>query len=188
MIEHYSNIKITDDIEGELSTLIFKGANEKATHLISFLTKSSESLAEFKESLSGPDWDIYSAELLKNIESEYAFAGNETFSIFINDGSPKHTIFQARTYKVKDVTNFTNAFKKLLKTIQPHGFMGIGDVVHGSDGENVWIFKTYADLSQTFEFGTKNDIEKTAYALFYKEISEETLDRDFTRKLITRFK
>jgi hypothetical protein len=66
--------------------------------------------------------------------------------------------------------------------------MGMGNVVHGSDGENVWIFKSYADLSQAFEFGTKNDIEKAAYALFYKEISQETLDWSVTRKLITRFK
>jgi hypothetical protein len=66
--------------------------------------------------------------------------------------------------------------------------MGIGDVVHGSGGENVWIFKSYPILSQAFEFGTKNNIEKRAYSLFYKEMSEETLDRSFTRKLITRFK
>ena len=95
---------------------------------------------------------------------------------------------QAWAYKVKDVTNFTNAFKKLLRTIKPDGYMGMGDVVHVSGGENVWIFKSYADLSQVLEFGTKNDIEKTAYALFYKEISQETLDWSFTKKLITRFK
>jgi|TARA_B110000971_G_C19937978_1_gene467319 hypothetical protein len=70
--EYYSNIKIPDDIEGEFSTLIFKGSNEKSIQLISFSTSSSKSLAEFKESLSGPDWDIYSAELFKNVESEYA--------------------------------------------------------------------------------------------------------------------
>tara|TARA_B110000046_G_scaffold158872_1_gene171090 strand:+ start:3283 stop:3486 length:204 start_codon:yes stop_codon:yes gene_type:complete len=64
----------------------------------------------------------------------------------------------------------------------------MGDIVHGLDGENVWIFKTYADLSKAFEFGVKNDIEKNAYSLFYNEISEETLKRSFTRKLIIRFK
>jgi hypothetical protein len=68
--DYYSNIKIPDDIEGEFSTLIFKGSNEKATHLISFSSPSPKSLAEFKESLSGPEWDLYAAELLKNVESE----------------------------------------------------------------------------------------------------------------------
>ena len=91
--DYCSNIKTPDDIEAEFSTLIFKGSNEKATHLISFSTSSSKSLAEFNESLSGPEWDIYAAELLKNIEREYAFAGNKTFYSNIKDGMPEHTIF-----------------------------------------------------------------------------------------------
>ena len=138
--------------------------------------------------MSGPDLDLYSAELFKNVESEHAIAGINTFYRNIKDGLPEPTIFQSWTYTVKEATNFTNAFKKLLKTISLDGYMGMGDIAHGSDGDNVWFFKTYADLSQAYEFDTKNDIEKTAYSLFYKEISEETLHRSFTRKLITRFK
>jgi hypothetical protein len=186
--DYYSSISIPDDIEGEFSTLIFKSPNEKVTHLISFSSSSSKSLAKFKESLSGSEWDLYAAELNKNMESEYAIAGNNTnFSDIPNDDLPEHTIFQAWTYKVKDVTNFNNAFKKLVNTPKPNGYIGMGDIVHGSDGANVWIFKTHADVSEAFEFGTKNDLEKTAYSLFYKKISEETLNQSFTRKLITRF-
>lgn len=169
--------------------MIYKGSNEKATHLISFSSSSSKSLAKFKESLSGPNWDLYVAELFKNVESEHAIAGNNTnFSDIPDAAVPAHTIFQAWTYKVKDVPNFNNAFKKLVNTTKPKGYIGVGDIVHGSDGTNVWIFKTYVNLSEAFKFGTKNDLEKTAYSLFYKEISEETLKQSFTRKLITRFK
>ncbi|AUC80030.1 hypothetical protein CW736_11915 [Nonlabens sp. MB-3u-79] len=34
--DYYSNIKIPKDIDTEFSPLIYKGSNEKATHLISF--------------------------------------------------------------------------------------------------------------------------------------------------------
>jgi hypothetical protein len=91
-------------------------------------------------------------------------------------------------YKVKDVTNFTNAFKKLLKTYKPEGFLEMGRVIHGSNGKNVWVFKTNANLSQAFKFGPRNDLEKAAFDIFYKEISEETLSWTFTRKLISQFR
>ena len=169
--------------------MIYKGSNEKATHFISFSSKSSKSLAKFTASLSSPNWDLYVAALVKNMESEHAIAGNNTnFNDIPNKDLPPHTIFQAWTYEVKDVTNFKNAFEKLVNTSKPIGYIGMGDIVHGSDGANVWIFKTYANLSEAFQFGTKNDLEKTAYSLFYKEISEETITQSFTRKLITRCK
>jgi hypothetical protein len=110
--DFYSSIKISDDIEAEFSALRYKGSNEKATHLISFSSPSSKSLAKFKASLLGPEWDLYTTELLKYLESEYAFAGNnKNFSDIPDDSLPEHRIFQAWTYKVKDVTNF----KMLLK-------------------------------------------------------------------------
>jgi hypothetical protein len=76
----------------------------------------------------------------------------------------------------------------LLKTYKPEGFLGMGRIVHGSNGENVWVFKTNANLSEEFKFGPKNDIEKAASDIFYKEISEETLSWIFTRKLISQFR
>jgi hypothetical protein len=145
--DFYSSKKIPDDIEAEFSKLIYKGSNEKATHVISFSSSSSKSLAKFKASLVGRDWDVHAAKLLKYVEREYAFAGNNTnFSDIPDDALPTHTIFQAWTYNVTDVTNFKNAFEKLINTIKPNGYLGMGDIVHGSDGANVWIFKTYADL------------------------------------------
>jgi len=61
LYNYYSSIEIPADIEAEFSALIFKGTNEKATHLIRFSSSSSKKLGEFKESLSGPEWDLYSA-------------------------------------------------------------------------------------------------------------------------------
>jgi hypothetical protein len=76
--DYFSSIKIQDDIEAEFSAFIFKSSSEKATHLIGFSCASSKKLAEFKKSLSGPGWELFSRELLKNTESNYTTAGNNT--------------------------------------------------------------------------------------------------------------
>jgi len=104
--DYYSSIKIHEDLSPEFSTFIFKGSNEKATHLVGFSGSSAKILAEFKKSLSGPDWDLYSAELNTIVESKYSTAGNRTVGREIAS-KQKHTIFHGWMYKVKDVTNFT---------------------------------------------------------------------------------
>jgi hypothetical protein len=137
---YYSKMKIPEDIEAEFSTLIFKGSNEKATHLISFSSKSSKSLAKFKASLSSPNWDLYVTELLKKVECKQAIASNNTnFSKLSDNVVPARTKFQAWTYKVKDVTNFNNAFKKIVNITKPNSYIGMGDIVHDSDGANIYI-------------------------------------------------
>ena len=49
----------------------------------------------------------------------------------------------------------------------------MGRVVHGSNGENVWVFKTNANLSEAFKFGPKNDIEKPPSIFFIRKYSRK---------------
>jgi hypothetical protein len=136
--------------------------------------------------MSGPGWDLYALKIYKKIKSSRSFMGNNTQSF--SNGSGSQPIGQGWTYKFKDFDNFSKAFKKLMKTYKPNGYIGMGQLVHGSDnGENVWIYTTYADLSEAFKFGPKNNSEKTAFSTFYQEISNETFSTTYTRKLITHF-
>jgi hypothetical protein len=183
---YYSSIEIPENVDANFSDIIFKGLNEKGTHILSFSSGSSKSLAEFINAMSGKDWDLYSLKMHKNIKSSRSFTGNRT-QIF-NTGGALHPIGQAWAYNVKDFDSFSNAFKKLMRTYQPDGYIAMGELVHGTDnGENVWIYTTYADLSEALTFGAKNDSEKKAFSIFHQEISNETFSATYTRKLIKSF-
>ena len=51
--DFYSNHKKSSDVTVEFSSIPLKGPSEKATHIISIASNSSQSLADFRNSLKG---------------------------------------------------------------------------------------------------------------------------------------
>ncbi len=183
--QYYSNIDIPENVSVTFSSIPLKGTSENATHIISIVADSSKSLADFRNSLSGNQWDLYVSKMQKNVESVRASAGKGLLSFNPEFEQP---VGQAWIFNVKDANSFVQAFGKLMQSFKVDGFVGVGQIVHGTDnGENMYIYGTYDNLSQAFDFGPKNDKETKAFTLFNKEISKEDYIKTFTRILIKRF-
>ena len=183
--QYYSNIDIPENVSVAFSSIPLKGTSENATHIISIVADSSKSLADFRKSLSGNQWDLYVSKMQKNVESVRASAGKGLLSFNTEFEQP---VAQAWLFNVKDANSFVQAFGKLMKSFKVDGFAGVGQIVHGTDnGMNMYIYGTYDNLSQAFDFGPKNDKEAKAFTLFNKEISKEDYIKTFTRVLIKRF-
>jgi len=60
---YYSSIEMPENVDAVFSKIIFKGLNEKGTHILSFSSGSSKLLAEFINSMSGPGWDLYALKI-----------------------------------------------------------------------------------------------------------------------------
>jgi hypothetical protein len=182
---YYSSIDIPENVSVAFSSIPLKGSIEKATHIISIVADSSNSLADFRNSLSGSAWDLYLSKMQKNVESVRASAGKGLLSFNLDLEQP---IGQAWIFKVKDANNFVLAFGKLMKTFKVDGLVEVGQIVHGADnGENMYIYGTYENLSQAFDFGPKNDKEAKSFSLFNQEISKEDYVKTFTRVLVKSF-
>ena len=182
---YYSNIDIPENVSVAFSSIPLKGTSENATHIISIVSDSSKALADFRNSLSGNQWDLYVSKMEKNVENVRASAGKGLLSF---NSDLEQPIGQAWVFNVKDANNFVQAFAKLMKIYKVDGLVEVGQIIHGSDnGENMYIYHTYDDLSQAFDFGPKNDKESKAYSLFNQEISKENYLKSFTRVLLKRF-
>jgi hypothetical protein len=183
--EYYSNIDIPENVSVAFSSIPLKGTSENATHIISIVADTSKALADFRNSLSGNQWDLYVSKMQKNVENVRASAGKGILSFNLELEQP---VGQAWVFNVKDANSFVQAFGKLMQTFKVDGLVEVGQIVHGSDnGENMYIYGTYDNLSQAFDFGPKNDKEEKAFTLFNKEISKEDYIKTFTRVLIKRF-
>tara|TARA_B100001250_G_scaffold331090_1_gene296126 strand:+ start:756 stop:1442 length:687 start_codon:yes stop_codon:yes gene_type:complete len=182
----YSNHPKASNVTVEFSSIPLKGTSENATHIISISSDSSKSLADFRNSLKGDDWDLYISKMQNYIKSSRASAGKS----LLNFGSDiKYPIGQAWVFKVEnsDLNTFVEAFSKLMKSIKFDGFVGVGQIIHGTDnGESVYIYATYSDLNSAFSFGPKNDKESTAFSAFSKAIQGSEYSKTFTRVLINR--
>jgi len=153
---YYSSIEMPESVDAVFSEIIFKGLNEKGTHILSFSSGSSKLLAEFINSMSGPDWDLYALKMHKNIKSSRSFTGNNTQ--YFSNGSGSQPIGQGWIYKVKDFDNFSKAFKKLMKTYKPNGYIGMGQLVHGSGNGKMFGFIQHMLIYQKLS----NLVQKTA--------------------------
>ena len=151
--EYYSDFDFTENTSMTFSNIALKGQDFKETHVLSFTSSSSESLAELRSSLSGNEWDLYIAEIQKHISSARVSAGK---SLGIYNQDIDYPIGQAWIFDVNDASSFVNSFEKLMKTFKFEGYLAIGQIIHGvSNGENMYIYGTYKDLNTAFNLVQK---------------------------------
>ena len=174
----YSNIDFPEGVTMTFSNIAMKGQNFKETHILSFVSSSSNLLAEFRSSLSGDAWDKYIDGVRPYINSARTSAGNASNIYNEEEFNP---IGQAWAFKVKNkhIPLFTDAFKTAMETIEFPGFVGLARVTHGlSNGENLIIYGTYRNLNDAFTFeNPKNEAEAEAFGKFFNvtgDISEFT--------------
>ena len=171
--EFYSSIDFPEGVTMTFSNIQIKGQSFKETHILSFVSPSSNSLADFRSSLSGDSWEKYLDGVRPFINSARTSVGNA--SNLYNE-EKINPIGQAWAFKVKNINipTFTNAFAKSMETIQFPGFVGLARVTHGlSNGENLIIYGTYSNLNEAFTFeNPKNDVEAKAFAEFFEVTAE----------------
>ena len=171
--EFYSSVDFPDGVTLTFSNIQIKGQNFKETHILSFVSPSSNSLADFRSSLSGDKWEDYLDIVRPYINSARTSVGTASNLYNEDEFNP---IGQAWAFKVKNIhiPAFTNAFKKSMETIQFPGFVGLARVTHGlSNGENLIIYGTYSNLNEAFTFeNPKNDAEAKAFAEFFEVTAE----------------
>ena len=96
------------------SNIALKGQDFKETHVLSFTSSSSESLAELRSSLSGNEWDLYIAEIQKHISSARVSSG-KSLGIYNQDIDYPMAIAD-REYKIlcaedgDSSTNYNNSY------------------------------------------------------------------------------
>ena len=171
--EFYSSADFPEGVTMTFSNIQIKGQNFKETHILSFVSPSSNSLADFRSSLNGDKWQEYLDIVRPYINSARTSVGNAS-NLYNEDKF--NPIGQAWAFKVKNIhiPAFTNAFKKSMETIQFPGFVGLARVTHGlSNGENLIIYGTYSNLNEAFTFeNPKNDAEAKAFAEFFEVTAE----------------
>lgn len=182
----YSNHSKPSNVSVAFSSIPLKGASEKATHIISITSESSKSLADFRNSLKGDDWDLYISKMNNYIKSARSAAGRD----LINNGSEtSYPIGQAWVFKAKNtqLNSLTQAFGKLIKSYKFDGFVAMGQIVHGTEnGESLYIYTTYSDLNAAFNFGPQSKNDAAAFAEFTKVLDNIEYSKTFTRVLIKR--
>ncbi|MDA9602597.1 hypothetical protein N9S18_01935 [Flavobacteriaceae bacterium] len=185
----YSNHPKPSNVNVAFSSIPLKGASEKATHMIGITSESSQSLADFRNSLKGPEWDLYISKMSNYVKSSRAAAGRD----LINNGSKTdYPIGQAWVFKVNNtkVGSLVQAFGKLVKSSDfGGGFLAMGQIVHGTDnGESVYIYGTYSDLNAAFNFGPQSKNDAAVFSEFTKALdSSAEYSKSFTRVLIKRY-
>ena len=186
--DFYSNHKKSSDVTVEFSSIPLKGPSEKATHIISIASNSSQSLADFRNSLKGENWDLYISKMSNYVKSSRASAGK---SLITNGSETNYPIGQAWVFKATNpkLPSMVEAFGKLIKSYNFDGFVGMGQIVHGTEnGESVYIYGTYSNLNDAFNFGPQSKKESAAFAEFAKVFDAAAqYSKSFTRVLIKSY-
>ena len=180
----YSSHPKPSNIKVEFSSIPLKGTSEKATHMIGITSESSQSLADYRNSLKGGDWDLYISKMSNYVKSSRAAAGRD---LITNGSETSYPIGQAWVFKVKNLqlNTMVQAFGKLIKSYKFDGFVGMGQIVHGTDnGESLYIYGTYSDLNSAFNFGPQSENDTAAFAEFSKTLDTVEFSKSFTRVLI----
>ena len=180
----YSSHPKPSNVKVEFSSIPLKGTSEKATHMIGITSESSQSLADYRNSLKGGDWDLYISKMSNYVKSSRAAAGRD---LITNGSETSYPIGQAWVFKVKNLqlNTMVQAFGKLIKSYKFDGFVGMGQIVHGTEnGESVYIYGTYSDLNSAFNFGPQNKNDAAAFAEFSKTLDTVEFSKSFTRVLI----
>ena len=176
--DFYSSVEFPEDVSMTFSNIAMKGQGFKETHILSFVSPSSNSLANLRSSLSGDNWENYLDIVRPYINTARTAAGNASLTYNQEEMNP---IGQAWVFKVKskNIPAFSQGFSTLMETFDFPGFVGLAQVAHGtSNGENIIIYGTYKDLNDAFTFGPKNDAEVKAFADFGNLIGDIS---DFTQ-------
>ena len=186
--DFYSNHKKSSDVTVEFSSIPLKGPSEKATHIISIASNSSQSLADFRNSLKGEKWDLYISKMSNYVKSSRASAGK---SLITNGSETNYPIGQAWVFKATNpkLPSMVEAFGKLIKSYNFDGFVGMGQIVHGTEnGESVYIYGTYSNLNDAFNFGPQSKKESAAFAEFAEVFDAAAqYSKSFTRVLIKSY-
>ena len=185
----YSSLDFPDDVTLSFSRIQIAGQGFEETHILSFLSPSSESLANFLSTLSGSKWDNYVEKVRPLVDSVRRSAGIVTQAVNQEAVNP---IGQAWLFKVKskNAPAFYEAYSKVMDKFNFPGFSGTGQITHGlSNGENLFIYATYENLNSAFTFGPKNEDEAKAFAEFFETTGEfAEFSQTFTRVLIKEYK
>ena len=106
----YSNHTKASNVNVSFSSIPLKGASEKATHIISIASDSSESLADFRNSLKGSDWDLYISKMSNYVESSRAIS-TIPVRLFCRVSSPSaiSTLFKITWFRSKITLNTPTA-------------------------------------------------------------------------------
>ena len=102
---YYSSIDIPEDVSVSFSRIPMRGERSNATHMLSMFSASSESLANFRNSLKGDHWDLYISGMTGKVKGVRTEAGNVLSHVNLDKIGP---IGQAWIFKVhaKDTGKF----------------------------------------------------------------------------------
>ncbi len=184
---YYSSIDIPDDVSVSFSRIPMRGEGSNATHLLSMFSASSESLANFRNSLKGDNWDLYISGMTGKVKGVRTEAGNVLSHVNLDKIGP---IGQAWMFKVhaKDTGKFVEAFSELMKTFEPNGLAATGQLTHGANnGESMFIYATSSNLNEALASKPKNKKEAKALQDFFEEIAFAEFSQTNTRVEISKY-
>jgi len=180
----YSNIGIPEGVRVSLWNIQFKGASEKASHVLN-LAGPTNALVEFESRKLTPEWDAYIAQLNSLTDSDGFSVTAGTTLVRYNLDKWQQPIAQSWQFKVKDPYAFISAFADLMSVfVEKSGYVSIGQTTHGNEnGENHYIYATYPNLNTALDFGEieneeeQNAVTEWSYAVAKFAESTRTITR-----------
>jgi len=183
----YSNVEIPEGVRVSLWNIQFKGASEKASHVLN-LAGPTDAIVEFESRKLTPEWDAYIAQLNSLTDSEGFSVTAGTTLVRYNLDKWQQPIAQSWQFNVKDPYAFISAFADLMSVFsEKSGYVSIGQTTHGNEnGESHYIYATYPDLNTALDFGQiENEEEQNAaskWGVAVAKFAEST--RTITRGMI----
>ena len=89
----------------------------------------------------------------------------------INVDKGNYPISQMWRFSVEDPETFANEFVKLIKEFPSEGYLSIGLISQGSDGDSHYIYTTHKDYATALSWGPKTEGQQNAFMKFKKTVN-----------------
>ena len=112
---------------------------------------------------------------------------NPKLRVTLIESDQRKAVFLRTVVRELQLNAMVQAFGKLIKSYKFDGFVGMGQIVHGTDnGESVYIYGTYSDLNAAFNFGPQSKNDAAAFAEFSKALDNANYLKSFTSNKCTK--
>ena len=117
-----------------------------------------------------PNCDFLDDQNFLNFAEITSISSGGTLMRF-NVDKGNYPISQMWRFSVEDPETFANEFVKLIKEFPSEGYLSIGLISQGSDGDSHYIYTTHKDYATALSWGPKTEGQQNAFMKFQKTVN-----------------
>ena len=164
----YTSIEKPENVAISLDAVWYRPEGFETTHYLTF-AGSAEDLGKLRELRSGSAYDQYNQNFLNFAEITSISSGGTLMRFNVEKGN--YPISQMWRFSVEDPETFANEFVKLIKEFPSEGYLSIGLISQGSDGDSHYIYTTHKDYATALSWGPKTEGQQNAFMKFQKTVN-----------------